>query len=134
HAYAGNGPVSIAAHTDSLEMLADQAVTVQSVDGHVAIHARKKIAIVAGKSAVTLEGGNITFSCPGQFAAKGAQRVFEGAASKAAVLPRLPDPLTKFENYIEVNYRDPDGAPMAGLGYTIRFAGGASISGKLVNN
>jgi type VI secretion system secreted protein VgrG len=90
-AIAANGPVSLAAHTDSLEMLADQAVTVQSVNGHIRIEAARKIAIVAGQSSVTLEGGNITFACPGQFSAKGAQRVFAGPASKAAALEVLPD-------------------------------------------
>jgi len=89
-AYAGNGPVSLAVHTDSLEMLAGQAVTVLSVNGHIAINAQQKIAIVAGQSSMTLDGGNITFTCPGQFSPKGAQRLFAASGSKAAAMETLP--------------------------------------------
>jgi len=132
--YAANGPVSLAAHTDRLDMLADQAITVQSVNGRIEVKAAKKIAIIAGQSSVTLEDGNITFTCPGQFSAKGSQRLFSGAGAKAAAVEWLPNSLTEFKNYIAVNYRDAEGAPMAGVGYTIKFAGGAVIKGKLDQN
>jgi type VI secretion system secreted protein VgrG len=46
---------------------------------------------MAGQSSVTLEGGNITFTCPGNFTVKGAQHVFDAGANKAAELGKLPD-------------------------------------------
>ncbi len=77
-AIAGNGPVSLQAHTDQLEILADGAVTVISVNDSIEIKARQKIVLQAGQAAVTLEGGDITFACPGNFSVKGGQHLFDG--------------------------------------------------------
>jgi type VI secretion system secreted protein VgrG len=70
-AIAGNGPVSLQAHTDQLEILADKAVTVISVNDSIEIKAKEKIVLQAGQAAVTLEGGDITFACPGKFSCEG---------------------------------------------------------------
>ncbi|NMM38437.1 MAG: type VI secretion system tip protein VgrG, partial [Glaciimonas sp.] len=90
-AIAGNGPVSLQAHTDALEILADQAVTVVSVQDCIEIKASQKITLQAGQSSVTLEGGNITFACPRLFSVKGGVHAFEDGSSKAAGLGKLPD-------------------------------------------
>jgi type VI secretion system secreted protein VgrG len=89
-AFAGNGPVSLQAHTDQLEILADKEITVVSVNDVIEIKANQKIVLQAGQSSVTLEGGNITFACPGNFTVKGGQHVFNGGGSKAAALEPLP--------------------------------------------
>jgi type VI secretion system secreted protein VgrG len=130
-AIAGNGPVSLQAHTDQLEILADGAVTVISVNDSVEIKAKEKIVLQAGQAAVTLEGGDITFACPGKFSVKGGQHLFEGGADKAAELPQLPDGASTIKNFIALNYRAVDGEPMAGVRYKIKFEDGAVISGKL---
>ena len=52
--------VSLQAHTDQLEILADGAVTVISVNDSIEIKAKEKIVLQAGQAAVTLEGGDIT--------------------------------------------------------------------------
>jgi type VI secretion system secreted protein VgrG len=90
-AYAGNGPLSLQAHTDKLELLADQEITIISVNDQISINAKQKITLMAGQSSVTLEGGNITFTCPGNFTVKGAQHMFDAGANKAAELGKLPD-------------------------------------------
>jgi type VI secretion system secreted protein VgrG len=90
-AIAGNGPVSLQAHTDQLEILADGAVTVISVNDSIEIKAKQKIVLQAGQAAVTLEGGDITFACPGTMSVKGGQHLFDGGGSKPAALAPLPD-------------------------------------------
>ena len=90
-AIAGNGPLSLQAHTDQLELLADQELTVISVNDQISINAKQKITLMAGQSSVTLDGGNITFTCPANFTVNGAQHTFSGAAKKAAELGKLPD-------------------------------------------
>jgi type VI secretion system secreted protein VgrG len=90
-AIAANGPLSLQAHTDQLEILADQEVTVLSASDKIEIKANRKITLQAGQSSVTLEDGNITFACPGNFTVKGGQHAFGGAGSKPAELPDLPD-------------------------------------------
>ncbi|MCI1007397.1 type VI secretion system tip protein VgrG [Herbaspirillum sp. C7C8] len=89
-AFAGNGPVSLQAHTDALEILADKDVSVISVNEGIEIKARQKIVLQAGQASVTLEGGNITFACPGTFSVKGGAHAFPGGASAAASLSPLP--------------------------------------------
>jgi type VI secretion system secreted protein VgrG len=93
-AIAANGPVSLQAHTDQLEILADKAITVISVNDVIEIKANQKIVLQAGQSSVTLEGGDITFACPGNFTVKGGQHLFDGGAAKAAVLPGQPSFVT----------------------------------------
>jgi type VI secretion system secreted protein VgrG len=128
---AGNGPVSLQAHTDQLEILADGAVTVISVNDSIEIKAKEKIVLQAGQAAVTLAGGDITFACPGNFSVKGGQHLFDGGGSRAAELSQLPDCASDIKNFIALNYRGVDGGPMAGVGYKIKFEGGVVISGKL---
>jgi type VI secretion system secreted protein VgrG len=93
-AIAANGPVSLQAHTDQLEILADKEVTVISVNDGIEIKASQKIVLQAGQSSVTLEGSNITFACPGNFTVKGGKHVFDGGASNAGELPALPSTKT----------------------------------------
>jgi type VI secretion system secreted protein VgrG len=133
-AIAANGPVSLQAHTDRLEILADQAVTVISVNDCIEIKAKEKVVLQAGQSSITLDGGNITFACPGKFTVKGGQHLFDGGSKKAAELPHLPSGSSEIKNFIALDYRDADGEPMAGVGYKIKFEGGVVISGKLDEN
>ncbi|MFA5983581.1 MAG: type VI secretion system Vgr family protein [Methylococcaceae bacterium] len=77
-AIAANGPVSVQAHTGALEILADQAITITSVNNRIDLKANSQITLQAGQTTITLNGGNITFTCPGQFSAKGGQHPFSG--------------------------------------------------------
>ena len=87
---AGNGPVSLRAHTDGLEILADQDVQVLSVNDEITISASTRIELVGGDSKVVLDGGNIEFVTPGSFTVKAATHSWEGAQSSPATLPALP--------------------------------------------
>ncbi|WP_338720378.1 DUF2345 domain-containing protein [Herbaspirillum sp. DW155] len=131
-AYAGNGPVSLQAHTDALEILADKDVSVISVNEGIEIKARQKIVLQAGQASVTLEGGNITFACPGTFSVKGATHAFPGGASAAAMLPPLPDGMSAENNWIALHYMEPEtGSGISGADYEIHFKDGAKLTGKL---
>jgi type VI secretion system secreted protein VgrG len=132
-AVAANGPLSLQAHTDQLELLADKEVTVVSVNDGISINAKTKIVLKAGQTSITLEGSNITFACPGTFSVKGSGHSLAGGASAAANLKALPDEKAKDpEHWIGLDYRDPDtGGGIDGAGYAIHFEGGKVLSGKL---
>ncbi|MBW8809706.1 MAG: DUF2345 domain-containing protein, partial [Lysobacter sp.] len=89
-AIAAQGPLSVQAHVGTLELLADQSVTVTATDERIDVLAKQKIVLQAGQSQVTLEGGNITFECPGNFTVKAGMHPFKGGKSNAAKLDRLP--------------------------------------------
>lgn len=84
------GSHTIQAHTDQLEILADQSVTITSSNDEIHILANQQIRLVGGKSSVTLEGANITFACPGTFSVKGSNNAFVGPGSSPAEMEILP--------------------------------------------
>ena len=127
-AIAANGPVSLQAHTDQLEILADKAITVISVNDHIEINAKTKIVLQAGQSSITLEGGNITFACPGKFTVKGGMHIFDAGSLQPAKLKNLPDSRLKlFDEAFIV--QDADGLPVAGLPYRIKLPDGSFEDG-----
>jgi len=87
------GSHTIQAHTDQMEILADQSITVTSSNDEIHILAKEKIVLQAGQSSVTLEGQNITFACPGKFSVKGSGNAFLGPGSNSADLGGLPSGL-----------------------------------------
>ncbi len=132
-ATAGNGPVSLQAHTDQMEILADQSITVISVNDTIEIKAKEKIVLQAGQSSITLEGGDITFACPGNFTVKGGQHPFDGGARKSANIPNLPGELApEAQHWIALNYIDPESAQgIPEVDYEIHFDGGPVLNGTL---
>jgi type VI secretion system secreted protein VgrG len=88
---AAHGPVSLRAHTDALRLLADQALTVTAVDGELRISAQQRVRLVAGSSALTLDGADIEVATPGIFTVRGATHEFLGAGQAQAELPFLPE-------------------------------------------
>lgn len=89
-AIAANAPVSIHAHTDMLEMLADQDVTITSTTDSIEILANTRITLQAAGGSIVMDGGDILFKGPGMFSVKGASHNLIGPASDAAALPALP--------------------------------------------
>lgn len=129
-AIAANGPVSLQAHTDQLEILADKSIKIISVNDSIEIKANQKIVLQAGQSSITLEGGDITFACPGNFTVKGGQHVFEGGASVPATLALLPEgELARDTLYLDHRYHDDQ--PLAGADYVVSLADGTTRTGKL---
>jgi type VI secretion system secreted protein VgrG len=132
---AAKGPVSTRAHTDTLELWADKDVTIISVNDEIRIQAKTKIELIAGQSSITLEGGNITFACPGTWASKGIAQSFLGGASEAAQLEALPvATLTKPVNDIELHYHYDDLSPVVRAPYKITFSSGSIRQGSLDAN
>jgi len=89
------GSHTVQAHTDQLEILADQSLTVTSSNDEIHLLTKEKIVLQAGQSSVTLEGSNITFACPGKFSVKGSGIAFLGAGKSPAALDSLPDSRVK---------------------------------------
>jgi type VI secretion system secreted protein VgrG len=141
-AIAGNGPVSLQAHTDGLEIVADKEITVISVNDCIEIKAKEKIVLQAGQSAVTLEGGDITFACPGKFSVKGGKHFFDQRANAAAAFEPLPTRLTTvasaatdasaLQRYDEqIVYKDAHGQAIADI--PVRVINKADDAQRLVN-
>ncbi len=129
---AAQGPVSLQAHDGELELLSEQALTITATDDRIDVLAQTKVALQAGSSAITLEGGNITFSCPGEFKVKAGEHPFMGGESSAPFIPPLPGGLRDIPDWIALDYRDVETQQaMAGTPYEIHFKNGSVIKGEL---
>ena len=129
---AANGPVSLQAHGGELELLADQAITLTATDDRIDVLAQSKVVLQAGNSAITLEGGDITFSCPGKFTVKASEHPFMGGQNVEPFLPPLPSGATSVPDWIALDYRDMETLEaMAGAAYEIHFKGGSVVKGEL---
>lgn len=90
---AANADLSLQAHTDTLELLSDGLIEVQSVNGEIHISAQNKIELISGDSRVVLEGNNIDYRCQ-QFIVQAGVHEFAGPAAgerSPAPLNSLPD-------------------------------------------
>lgn len=131
---AAYGPLSLRAHTDALQLLASQDIQILSVNSEITVSAQSKIELIAADSGITLDGGNITFTTPGTWSAKGALKELVGGASGSATLPALPDSRVKL--YSE-QFRAIDkatGQPIAGQAYRLVMADGSAINGHTDEN
>lgn len=88
---AANGPVSLRAHTDTLQLLANKDIQILSVNSEITVSAQSKIELIGADSGITLEGGNITFTTPGTWNAKGSLKELVGGASGSAPRLALPE-------------------------------------------
>ncbi|RKF44499.1 type VI secretion system Vgr family protein [Paraburkholderia fungorum] len=89
-AIANQGPVSIEAHTATMEILADQSVRIMSTEDRVDVLAQDAIVLQQGPNRITLKGADITVETPGQFLVKAGSHPFPGPATTTVSLPALP--------------------------------------------
>ncbi|HJV74837.1 MAG TPA: DUF2345 domain-containing protein, partial [Noviherbaspirillum sp.] len=89
--YAGQGDVELQAQSGEIRLAAKELVTLASVSSHVDFAAAKSITLCTeGGASLTIEGGNITFACPGTISIKGTSKSFAGPARMNPQLPELP--------------------------------------------
>lgn len=89
--YAAQGPVSLQAQSDEMQLIADRSVTVTSVGDEITVTAKDHLLLTAGGAYVRLQGGNIDIHAPGKVSIKGATHDFSGPASMSSE-HSLPSP------------------------------------------
>jgi type VI secretion system secreted protein VgrG len=77
-AITANAGLSLRAHTDAQQIWSEKDLTVQSTTDEIRVQASKSITLTAGQSQIVIEGGNITFTCPGTWTVKGAGMIGVG--------------------------------------------------------
>lgn len=129
---AANGPVSLRAHTDTLQLLANKDIQILSVNSEITVSAQSKIELIGADSGITLDGGNITFTTPGTWNAKGSLKELTGGASGSAPRPALPVGSLKLPpEDVELHFHYDDLSPVASAPYKITFADGSTRQGTL---
>lgn len=131
---AGNGPVSLQAHTDALRIDADQTLKILSVNDAIHITAQDRIVLTAGDSQIELNGANITFKTPGDFKAiSGGQdnAPGQGAGGAPILLPKgLVGQLKNkdaYDQHFVLRWQN-SGNPVKNKRFTIRRADGSRLT------
>ncbi|EHK62945.1 type VI secretion system tip protein TssI/VgrG, partial [Achromobacter arsenitoxydans] len=133
-AISAQAPVSLHAHTDILEALAGQDITVTSSAEGIEILGNQRVTLQAAGGSVTLDGADIVFKGPGLFSVKGATHNFVGPGSDAASLPALPsttvdDPLIVSAELVHKDGAFATAAKKAGASLMAGFGGATGASG-----
>ncbi|MCG5071898.1 DUF2345 domain-containing protein [Paraburkholderia tagetis] len=87
---AAKGKILMAALTDGMDLFAQKQLRVASESADVEVSAKTKLTLNCGGASVVIEGGNITFHCPGAYTIKAASFTFVGPDTVATTLPSLP--------------------------------------------
>jgi len=87
-AVAGVGELDVQAQADAVRVQARQALQAASAQGVVEVEAGKVVHVAtSGGASITLEGGNITFACPGVITVHAGTKSFLGPAQFKTELP-----------------------------------------------
>ncbi|KAA6168287.1 DUF2345 domain-containing protein, partial [Pseudomonas marginalis] len=92
---SGKGPLEIESHGDVMSLIAQQDITVQSVQGHLQLTAKNGITLACGGGYIRITpAGAIDIHTPGKLHLKG-QHVWEQPASQSFPMPELPQSVCK---------------------------------------
>jgi type VI secretion system secreted protein VgrG len=124
---ANQGPVSVQAQNDQLELLARHELSITSTEDEVRITAKKKITLNGGGSYFSLDAGGIESGTAGDHTAKSAHFAFSGPASMTATHPDYPPLQSRQTLRFEIPQApNASGLGWAGMPYTL-YADGAVL-------
>ena len=87
----GEGELDVQAQGDEVRLRSRQGLKVVSANAAVELAAGKTVHLAtAGGASVTIEGGNITFACPGNIRVHASKKTFVGPVQQAYPLPQFP--------------------------------------------
>jgi type VI secretion system secreted protein VgrG len=88
---AGSGDVDVQAQAGALQVAALNDVKIQSQSANIDWASAKKITLAtAGGASIVIEGGNVSFVCPGTITVHAGTKSFVGAQNVSVVMPQLP--------------------------------------------
>ncbi len=121
----GAGELDVQAQNDKVQIQSRQALRAASAQGVVELAAGKTIHIAtAGGASVTIEGGNISFNCPGKITVHASRKRFVGPTHLSTEMNSWPN--AQFDDLYVVRHRA-TGEPMANTRVEItRSDGGRS--------
>lgn len=126
------GKLDIQAQQDSIGIAADRDVNMTATQGEIVIAAKKSITLLCGGAYIKIADGKIELGCGGAFTVKAGMHKWDGPARQEAELPFFP--AAEHTNWLKLDLDGHEGAPMAGVPYTLHFANGQQKKGTLDGN
>ncbi|MBQ5939452.1 MULTISPECIES: type VI secretion system Vgr family protein [unclassified Massilia] len=126
------GKLEMQAQQDSIGIAAAQDVRISASQGDIVIAAKKSITLSCGGAYLKIAEGNIELGCSGAFTVKAGVHKWDGPAEQETQLPFFP--AADHTNWLKLDLDGYQGAPMAGVPYTLYFANGQQKQGTLDGN
>ncbi|MFC3329484.1 DUF2345 domain-containing protein [Xanthomonas fragariae] len=124
---SGEGALDVQAQSDEVRVQSKEGLKLVSANAEVELAAGKTIHLaVAGGASVTIEGGNLTFACPGTITVQASKKSFVGPVEKSYKLP-VPGATPYKLKYV---LRDYTGEPLKSADYAMYLADGSVVTGK----
>ncbi|CQD53937.1 Rhs element Vgr protein [Yersinia intermedia] len=87
---ANQGPITVQAQNDLMELLARKAITITSTENEIKITAKKRITLNAGGSYITLDENRIESGTAGEYITKAGHYERQEKASLKSIIPAFP--------------------------------------------
>ena len=124
---AAKGAVDVQAQSDTLTLAAQKALRLVSVSANVDLAAGKAITFkTAGGASLTIEGGNITFACPGTITVHAGKKSFAGPTQLSREMNAWPK--VKFDKEFVLQWPY-DKTPVKNRQFEIKRPDGSVIRG-----
>jgi type VI secretion system secreted protein VgrG len=134
---AARGPVEMEAQSDAMNLQADKALTLNSINGEIILNAETGITLVSRGAYITLKDGSIEIGAPGDVRVKNDNIAWGGSSSlKKAMVPMvLEDPVYKYSMSGGYAVKDLEhGVPRAHRPYRIETNDGRVFRGVTNEN
>lgn len=126
HLIAGKGALDVQAQHDTLALRSKGDLKLVSANAAVELAAKQTVHLANSQGAfLTIEGGNLTFGCPGKLTVHAGNHKLEGATQLSREMNGWGD--AKFDERVKLTL--PSGTPAKGCRYEYVCADGAKIQG-----
>ncbi|MBK4716682.1 MULTISPECIES: type VI secretion system Vgr family protein [Tenebrionibacter/Tenebrionicola group] len=131
---ANQGPVTVQAQNDTMELLARKGISIVSTEDEIQITAAKRITLNAGGSYFTLDAARIELATNGEYNTRAGRYGRKDAASDVKAITTPPGKVGDlFDEQFRITEADKV-TPRAGVPYTIRSASGQIWEGITDND
>ncbi|MEE8818432.1 MAG: type VI secretion system tip protein VgrG [Rahnella inusitata] len=125
---ANQGPITLQAQNDLMELLARKAITITSTEDEIKITAKKKITLNAGGSYLTLDENKIESGTAGDYLIKAGNYGRLTPATNKVQMAVFP--LIKQDEYnIQFSFSDDEGLPYSNSNYILYLPDGTETKG-----
>jgi type VI secretion system secreted protein VgrG len=126
--HAASGKVSSQSQSGATRLTAEKAVVVASINKSVSVAAKTHLLMTAQGAALSIEGGNITLSCPGQIDFKASAKELAGPVSVPTIEIANKVSELNIRRDLDIEYVDADGKSPADEPIDLIFNGGLKKS------
>ncbi|CFV38397.1 Rhs element Vgr protein [Yersinia pseudotuberculosis] len=125
---ANQGPITVQAQNDLMELLARKAITITSTEDEIKITAKKRITLNAGGSYITLDENRIESGTAGEYLTKAGHYGRQEKAKQVVAMPEF-QLIPGGKHNLQFLFTDDDNVPYSNTPYIAYLVDGREIKG-----